>query len=318
MNDPNISVVIPTYNSAAWLAATLDSVLAQEPAPREVVVVDDGSTDGTPELAGRYGDRIRYLRQENFGGPARPRNVGVAAAGGGLIALFDSDDVMRPGKLAAAAAAFAACPGLDLVFSDFRTVDARGEVLIPSTTARYRDFRRLLRPAPAPLAGTLQGPELYGALLAANFIGTSSVVVRRTAILATGGFDESLKNSDDRDMWFRLARDGCTFGFLDAVLHDYRWHEGNVTRRGQRRFPSVLKVLEAQWPHVSAPAERELLRRRIRAVRLGHAWGLRREGRRGEARAVYRRVLAEGWSWSALQGWLLSLLGGRGRDADGS
>jgi teichuronic acid biosynthesis glycosyltransferase TuaG len=311
MDALRISVVIPSYNSARYLAATLDSVLAQTPPAFEVILVDDGSTDATPDLVRPYLDHIRYLRQENFGGPSRPRNIGLREARGELIALFDSDDVMRPGKLATAAAAFRSCPELMLAFSDFCTVDDAGEVLRPSTLERYQEFRRRLSPATPPLAGTLQGSDLYASLLAANFIGTSSVVVRRSALLEVGGFDETLMNSDDRDMWFRLARAGGIFGFIDTVLHDYRWRPGNVTQRGVLRFPSVLKVLEAQRPHVSDPEQRRCLQDRIRSVRLGYAWGLRRQGQKAAARAAYREVLGAGWSWQALQGWLLTFLGGR-------
>jgi hypothetical protein len=149
---------------------------------------------------------------------------------------------------------------------------------------------------------------LYSALLAANFIGTSSVVVKKETVLAVGGFDETLWNSDDRDLWFRLARQGSKFGFVDRVLHSYRSRSGGVTRRGTHRFPSVLRVLEKQRPHIATPAERRLLEKRIQSVRLGYAWGLRQEGDYDGARAAYQLALSERWSWTGWRGLVLTRL----------
>lgn len=308
MMEPLISVVVPSYNSARFLPETLASIFAQDGARYEVILVDDGSTDDTTAVLEPYRSRLNYVRQENFGGPSRPRNVGVAAARGELVAVFDSDDVMLPEKLAAATAAFREWPELDLIFTDFSTVGVDGEVLRESSLERYRDFRRYLQPAPSPLAGYLSGRELYSALLVANFIGTSSVVVRRQTLLEAGGFDESLKNSDDRDMWFKLALAGKCFGFLDRICHHYRWRPGNVTQRGARRFPAVLQVLRRQRPHVQGRRERRLLEKRIQSVLLGYAWGMRQEGNLEEALDVYRQALRESWSWPGFQGYLLARL----------
>src|SRR5688572_23675076 len=97
---PKISVVIPSYNAAQYLPAAIESVLGQDYKNLEVVIVDDGSTDNTPEVVGRFGKFVEYNRLENNGGgPARPRNIGIRAASGDYIALFDSDDLMLPGKL---------------------------------------------------------------------------------------------------------------------------------------------------------------------------------------------------------------------------
>src|SRR5689334_2160139 len=94
----SVSVVIPTYNRAELVGEAIDSVLGQSRPPLEVIVVDDGSTDDTADVVGRYGARVVYLRQPNCG-PATARNVGVARARGDLIALLDSDDRWLPRKL---------------------------------------------------------------------------------------------------------------------------------------------------------------------------------------------------------------------------
>jgi glycosyltransferase involved in cell wall biosynthesis len=306
---PTISVIIPTYNAADYLPATLESVFAQSPPPLEIIVVDDGSSDDTPRLLESYGERVRVVRQANFGGPSRPRNVGVSAASGELIALFDSDDLMLPGKLAAAAAVFAAVPEVDLVFTDFRAIDQTGTVVTPRYLEGYRDFRAHLRDGGESCRGLISGPELYRQLLRANFIGTSSVVVRRTALVDAGGFDEELFNSDDRDMWYRLARGGRVFAFLDEPWHAYRRRPGSVTVNVVRRMPSVIRVLEKQRPHLSDPADVAYLEGAIRGAQTTYAWSLRRAGRCSEAAALYRRLLADRWSWHLWRGLWLARLG---------
>ena len=96
---PTVSAVVTTYNQASYIVATLESVLGQTYPPYEVIVVDDGSTDETPERIGRFGERVRYIRQANQG-VAASRNTGVAHARGDYIALLDGDDLWEPEKLA--------------------------------------------------------------------------------------------------------------------------------------------------------------------------------------------------------------------------
>lgn len=291
---PLISVVVPAHDAAAFLPRTLESILAQTGVDREVIVVDDGSGDDTPRLLEEYRARgVRVFRQPASGGPARPRNVGLREARGELVALCDADDVMLPGKLAAAAAVFAQLPEIDLLFTDFQAVDPEDRIIRPPFLSGYDSFRPQFRPTPLPRVSVGRGRDLHRALLLANFVGTSSVVARRAALLDAGGFDESLRNSDDRDMWFKLARAGRVFACLDEIHHHYRVHPASLSRRVTHRLPSVITVLERQLSAVDDTADRALLRRRIHGARLAYAWGLRREGRHAEAAAQYRRCLRE-------------------------
>ncbi len=303
-----MTVVIPAYNPGPLLATTLDSVLDQTGLSLDIVVVDDGSTDGTPELLAGYGNRIRAFRIPNSGGPSTPRNVGVREARAPLIAFFDADDLMLPGKLAAAVSALGGAPDAGLYCTDFQGIDGQGAVIKARWLADYRRFRRRLLPTGTDSLGLLPAAEAFRQLLRANFVGTSSVVCRREALVAAGPFDEQMKNSDDRDMWFRIARAGWDFLFRDEVHHSYRKAEGVVTARGGQRNLAVIKGLVRQMPFVEDEADRRFLRTRIQELWRGYGFWLRREGRFTEARQAYAEALALGADLRSSIGRLRALL----------
>ena len=140
MEFPLVSVIIPAFNSAGLLAETLDSVLGQTYRDLEILVVDDGSTDDTAKVVEAYGDQVRYFKQDNWGGPSRPRNVGVQNAGGSLIAIFDSDDLMMPDKIETAVDVFRRHPEVSFTFSNFQGIDQQGDVHKDDFLARYRTW----------------------------------------------------------------------------------------------------------------------------------------------------------------------------------
>lgn len=309
MKAPQVSVVVPAYNAARYLPRTLASIVAQEGVDLEVLVVDDGSRDGTADIVRAFaGPALRYLPQQPSGGPARPRNVGIGEAAGELVALCDADDVMLPGKLAAAVAVFAARPEVDLVHTDFAAIDADDKVLRPRYLEQYQRFRQALQPTDLPDVGLLAGRVLYEQLLHANFVGTSSVVMRRRTALAVGGFDETLRNADDYDLWCRLAWSGATFAFIDAVHHQYRLHGGNLSKKTTMRKPAAIKVWEKQRALALDQKERRQVELRLRGLYLGYADGLRQEGNRADAIVAYRRAWRECRSLRAMIGFVRTLI----------
>jgi len=206
-----ISVVIPSFNHARYLRECLDSVLAQEPAPLEVIVIDDGSTDGTLDILRSYGERIVLLQQQG-GRQARARNLALAVARGEFVAFLDSDDRWRPGRLAAALAAFAAQPQADLVWADYSHIDDAGRVLGEQRwVPRSDDFRRVL--------------------MAGNPICNATVTVRRSVLADIGGFDERVPRVCDGAAWLQIAARGHAFVHVPQVVLDYRLHGGNDSAR---------------------------------------------------------------------------------------
>lgn len=211
-----VSVVIPAYNAAAFIGRTLDTVRAQTFTEYETILVDDGSTDGTAEVARayfmRYAMRGRVVRQENRG-IAAARNTGMRAAAGAYIALLDHDDLWSSEKLATVMTEFRRHPGVDLICHE-EHITREGHVVRVTR-------RRLPR------------GNLYEALLFdGNLLSPSAATFRREVALALGGFDERAEylTVEDYDFWMRLSRERRIL-FLDRVLGEYVLVERGASRR---------------------------------------------------------------------------------------
>ncbi len=180
-----VSVVIPTYNRAGYLSAAIDSALSQSVPPHEIIVVDDGSEDDTPQVCARYGDLVTYIHQENAG-PSSARNNGIEQATGELVAFLDSDDLWLPGKLERQVPLFEADESLGLCATAHYRCDESGKVV------------GLHSICPTKPAGILRE------IIARNLFCTPSVMVRRECFRHAGMFDVGLKFGEDWDMWLRV------------------------------------------------------------------------------------------------------------------
>ncbi len=226
---PLVSVVIPAYNHARYIDECVDSVLSQDHPAIEVIVVDDGSTDGTLERLQGYGQRITLLTQQG-GRQARARNLALGVARGELIAFLDSDDRYRPGRIRAAVQAFRDDPAAALVWSDYQRIDAEGRVLeVCRWQPRDRSFAR--------------------ELIAGNPICNATATVRRTVLDEIGGFDERVPRVCDGAAWYQIAARGHRFVHLPLPLLDYRAHGANDSLRfalmTRDRDTALIGALEA-------------------------------------------------------------------------
>lgn len=223
---PLVSVVIPAYNYAQYLPAAVDSVLAQDYPAREVLVIDDGSTDDTAEKMRKYGERIRYIRQDNAGLSAA-RNRGIAESRGAFIAFLDADDLWEPGKLSCAMAIFQGRgKRLGIVASRGQKIDAAGNSL------PVKD-----------LSGGVDREISVTDLLVSNRFSPSSVVVRQECFTQCGDFDRHLRSSEDRDMWIRIAAAGYGILRLGTPLIKIRVHAAGMSRHTDRMRAATGSVL---------------------------------------------------------------------------
>ena len=187
MTAPAVSVLMSVHDGAPWVADAVASVLAQTAGDLELIVVDDGSTDATPDLLAAVRDpRLRVMRQARTG-LTRALNRALGAARGELVARLDADDVALPERLARQRAFLQQRPDVGLLGSAAREIDADGALV------------RVVQP-PA------EDSALRRALIRANPFVHSSIVVRRALLERAGGYDETLAVAQDYDLWMRLAR----------------------------------------------------------------------------------------------------------------
>jgi glycosyltransferase involved in cell wall biosynthesis len=225
---PLVSVVVPTYNRRRYLRQCIDSALAQDYSPFEVIVVDDGSTDGTRELCSGYGDAIRYIGKKN-GGAASALNVGVREMLGSWLKWLSSDDELEPGALSALVDEGERTRA-GVVFGDYRTIDTRGN---PLREHRERAFG---------------SQEDFMVALWRQFAGSASAaIISRLSLRVVGGFDESLRYAEDYDWWLRAALvHGIRFQYLRRTVARYRIHPGQVTAQKLRETSRLRKGVKAR------------------------------------------------------------------------
>jgi glycosyltransferase involved in cell wall biosynthesis len=220
---PEVSVVIPAYNAARYLGAAVESVLAQTFDDLEVLVVDDGSTDGSADLVADLGPKVRVIRQPNSG-VSSARNRGIAESAGRYLAFLDADDTWLPEKLERQLAALRASPAGRFCYTAFVIADAELQPI---------ELRR------AALSGTARETLL----LDGNVVGASTPLCERELLAEAGQFDPSLSQCADWDMWIRVAAH-TDFLYLDEPLVNYRQHGTNMSNDPRLLEEDSVEVLE--------------------------------------------------------------------------
>jgi glycosyltransferase involved in cell wall biosynthesis len=220
---PTISVVLPVYQGAETVGEAIESVLAQEPPPLEVIVSDDGSTDALDRALAPFADRVKIVRRPHRG-VAAARNAGCAVAAGDFVLFWDADDVLLEGKLAALGRLGRERPDLDLLCTDMyferegRRAGRFGEVNpFPLRDQRTTVLERCFVVQPA---------------------------FRRSRLLEIGGFDESLATGEDWDCVLRLILDGSSAGLWDEPLAVYRINSGSLTNARPQTLRDRVRLLE--------------------------------------------------------------------------
>jgi glycosyltransferase involved in cell wall biosynthesis len=225
---PDVSVIVPAYNTAPYIGAMLESVLAQTYTSYEIIVVNDGSPD-TPAMEralAPYRDRIVYLVQEN-GGISVARNAGLRVARGRYVALLDSDDAWEPDYLAVQVAALDADPTLAVVYPNALIVGNHAHA-----GRTYMDV------CPS------SGPVTFEAVLTQRCQVFISAIIRRAAIERVGGFDPELRSVEDFDLWLRLLAAGERIGYHHRVLVRFLKRRGSLSSDPVWMAEHVLTVLD--------------------------------------------------------------------------
>lgn len=251
---PRVSIVIPAYNHAAYIAESIESVLRQTYTNFEIIVVNDGSPDATEEAIKLYIERkqIIYIKQPN-GGQAKARNRGIQACLGEFVALLDDDDCWAPNKLEWQIAQ------MDL---HEKAVAVAGEHRLDMAGLMKDYSTPLTEPKVATFETLFLGNPLYS---------PGQALIRRSALLATGGFQENIWGADDWDIYLKLCRVGEIHIYSRPSLF-YRQHSGNASRHMARLLLNVHKVLHSQLLHLPPEKQAPL---REHAMRWIYRFGFR-------------------------------------------
>lgn len=217
------SVVITTYNYGLFVRKSINSVLSQTYKNFELIIVDDGSEDGTKEIVSEYASdaRVRYIYQKNAGQP-KAKNRGICESCGEFIAFLDADDIWMPTKLEKQLALFAD-PEVGVVYSRRYWINPDGVEI----SGNERSLRR---------------GKILDYIFVDNFVCFSSSVIRRSYLEQVGYFDESLPMGIDYDLWIRLAS-VCKFDFVDAPLVKYRTGHSNLSKNTMKRYECAQKIM---------------------------------------------------------------------------
>jgi glycosyltransferase involved in cell wall biosynthesis len=207
MSKPLTSCIIPVFNGEQYLAEAVESVLAQSHQPIEIVVVDDGSTDGTPAVARAFGSRLTYISQPRRG-PAAARNRGVEQSCAELVAFLDADDVWLPEKVSLQVRRMEENPGVDLCFCRFRNI---WDPKVGQEETRYRN---------------------HALSQAQETLSISTLLARRSAFVRFGRFDEGFAQNENAIWFLRAAGQRAHIDVLKEVLVRRRIHERNRSRDG--------------------------------------------------------------------------------------
>jgi glycosyltransferase involved in cell wall biosynthesis len=279
MKPPALSICIPAFRAERYLAQTLDTVRAQTFGDWELVVVEDGSRDGTEEIVAAFAravpQPVRFLRHESNRGLPATRNTGIAAARAPWIALLDSDDLWTPDHLASLAAT-AARGAAELVHA--------GSQLFESDSGRLLGLR-------APTSAMLA--DFPRSLFAGDYIvQPASVLLHRGLWARVGGFDPAFRYVEDRDMWLRCARAGAAFAYTGRATCLYRRHPAGLSTHAAEMAEAAAAVFDKHLDWEQIPPA---LRRGLAARTWAAAGRLRQRRDPGLASRHFRHACAVEW-----------------------
>lgn len=232
---PLVSVIMPTYNAAQFIDEALASILCQTYKNVEIIVVDDGSTDGTAQIVARYSG-VRYLYQLNSGGfPGSPRNMGIRQSTGAYIAFLDADDVMLPDRLQAQVELLTHHCDVGLIFSNYRNFSANG----PAEQSHFETCPLLMELLKQKEGLILESEEATALLVRENIGVPSSLMIRREILRDAPFFSTEMQIGEDFHFYYRAARK-WKLGLVNSIGSLRRLHGNNITGDALRMMHSFV------------------------------------------------------------------------------
>lgn len=293
---PRVSVVMPTYNVARYVEEAIRSVLRQDKEDLELIVVDDGSTDATPEVVARVAaqdSRVRFFRQANSGRPSIPRNRGIKEARGGIVTFLDGDDIYLESRVAKIVQVFEQHPDIGIVFHDLVRMSQEGN-RSPGTWLHGFKFPEGAREFLDDIGnGIYLGKDSFYRYVSSVYcplLMNGTAIRREVLSRQTGLFREDMRCGEDIDLWFRIIKD-ARVAYIDEPLAVYRYREDSTTEDREDFFLGTIRAHLANMERargILTKAEQERYRRRI-AERYQHlAYYYLERGQAQQARGSYR------------------------------
>jgi glycosyltransferase involved in cell wall biosynthesis len=237
----DVSVVIPAYNAQAVIGRAVESVLSQTIPPSEILVIDDGSTDCTGRAVAQYGDKVRYIRQDNAGASAA-RNRGIQEARGWWIAFLDADDQWLPNRLQRQAELLTRHTDLRWITGNFYRCDCGRE---------HRQRFDITPQQQNCIRKTLQGGEVFDSYFAAHRLGamgwTGTMLIRKGLLEEAGLFLPGQKRINDVDLWLRMAYQGARIGYVFEPLAIYHMGTAGSILKAHRQAEHIDQFLQRHF-----------------------------------------------------------------------
>jgi glycosyltransferase involved in cell wall biosynthesis len=307
---PRFSVIIPAFNAAATLTRAIESVRTQSWPAHEIIVVDDGSSDATADIARQYGDAVRLIRQANSG-VSVARNAGASAATGDWLAFLDADDWYEPDRIKLHAEWIAEDAALDFLTGDYEYRDEAG-TLLGTSMAQHESGRMLLAKADGDVRVVMDGHAEIAAFVTDHFGDTHTLSVPRERFVELGGYPTGFKVCEDVHFLTRLVARSRRIGVICRSLGAYVIHGGSATRRhpiaAQRENVRTLIDLVRLAENFPFSVRRGVAARMQRA-RYNLGCALSKSGQRMAAVNAVLPSLAERPGWQSLRN-VLSMLKG--------
>lgn len=222
-----VSIIIPSYNSANFLTDSINSVIASNFLKFEIIVIDDGSNDNTKDIIRPFlkDGRINYIFQNNKG-LSGARNSGIKLAKGEYLVFLDADDLILPDKLKVQSEYLCAHPEIDIVYSNSQWF----------VEDDFTDTRQVEFP--------IHEGNVFNQLIYGNFMHVNSIMVRREKVIEVGLFDELLRELEDWDLWLRMVHNGSKIGFTPSILSKVRIRKGSMTSNQNKMDMTMVRVLQ--------------------------------------------------------------------------
>lgn len=309
-NTPEISVIIPTYNAAAYIGDCIDSVIQQKCPSLEIIVVDDCSTDNTRDIVTAYDPNVvRYhCLPENFGGPARPRNVGIGLARGEYLVMLDSDDMLANDSIKLRVEALKKDPALGFVFCDGIRFSTESGDYSDTFLSQHDYFNEMLPVKQPDIANKVTALDAYRALAKGDYILPSGLAMPKAVFSTVGHYDETVKNGQDLDMSLRIT-EKHPIAYIDSIGFKQRVHEGSISKKGSQLAHNRIRLLEKHLANSDDKIASKAFRKRLAENYFGIGYYLRKKGDMALARKNFVKSFCYSKNWNSFKGYLSSLLG---------